>query len=202
MKEYYYDKLFNIKTRGTQRGYPDSTYHNPYQPTPYNALEELFQNYQLKSSDHVVDFGCGKGRLNFFINYFYNVTVTGIEMNSMLYDEALRNRDCYVNRTQESSDKIHFHCCFAEDYRIEPADNRFYFFNPFSVEIFQQVIQNIEHSAEQHKRAIELILYYGSDEYMNYLKTNTAFELQSEINLSHIFNGDPYDRFLIYRLEG
>ncbi|QKY68441.1 class I SAM-dependent methyltransferase [Lentibacillus sp. CBA3610] len=200
MKEYYYDKLLNIKTRGTQRTFPDSSHHNPYQPTSYRALEALFQAYHLKPSDHVVDFGCGKGRLSFYIYYFYHVTVTGVEMNRSLYNEAIRNRRRYLDQTQEHTDKIHFQHGMAEAYRVDPSDNRFYFFNPFSVEIFMKVIHNILHSAAEYKRDIELIVYYGSDEYVDYLENNTAFELKKEITLSHIFNGDPYDRFLIYRL--
>lgn len=200
MKEYYYDKLLNVKTRGIQRVYPDSANNNPYQPTSYNALEVLFQNYQLNTRDHIVDFGCGKGRLNFYVYYFYNSTVTGIEMNKTLYDKAVRNRNRYLNQTKEGIDKIHFHYCLAEDYQIDPSDNRFYFFNPFSAEIFMKVIQNILHSAAEYKRDIELIVYYGSDDYVYFLENETGFELKKEITLSHIFNGDPYDRFLIYRL--
>ncbi|HLR63555.1 MAG TPA: methyltransferase, partial [Lentibacillus sp.] len=199
MKEFYYDKLLNIKTRGTQRGYPDSTHHNPYQPTSYNALEELFQNYHLKSSDHVVDFGCGKGRLNFFIYYFYSAAVTGVEMNRNLYDEAVRNRNRYLYQTKEKTDKIHFQYCLAQNYEISPSENRFYFFNPFSIEIFTKVIHNILRSAEQHKRDIELIVYYASDDYIDYLENDTPFELKEEIDMSDIFQGDSYDRFLIYR---
>jgi len=201
MKEYYYDKLLNIKTRGAQRMAADATHYNPYQPTPYRALEILFQNYHLKNSDHIVDFGCGKGRLSFYIDYFYNSTVTGVEMNKNLYDEAVRNRNRYLNQAEVGIDKIHFQYCLAEDYRVDPSDNRFYFFNPFSVEVFMSVIHNILRSAAQYKRDIELIVYYGSDDYTDYLENSTAFELQEKITLSDEFNGDPYDRFLIYRLE-
>ncbi|MFD1361854.1 methyltransferase [Lentibacillus salinarum] len=200
MKEYYYDKLLNIKTRGTQKGYPDSTHHNPYQPTSYRALEALFQDYHLKTSDKVVDFGCGKGRISFYIHYFYNATITGIEMNRNLYDEAVRNRNRYLHQINEKTDKIHFQYCLAQYYQITPLDNRFYFFNPFSVEVFMKVIHNILLSAEQHKRDIELIVYYGSDDYVAYLENDTAFEWQKTITLPDVSNPDPYDRFLIYRL--
>ncbi|GGJ88393.1 methyltransferase [Lentibacillus kapialis] len=202
MKEYFYDKLLNIKTRGQQKGSLDSRDHHPYQPTSYNALEVLFQHYQLNSSDHVVDFGCGKGRLNFFIYYFYHAAVKGVEMNSILYDEAIRNRERYLNQTNEKTDKIHFQCCLAQNYQISPLDNRFYFFNPFSIGIFIEVIQNILCSHEQYTREIELIIYYGSDDYIDYLENKTDFELREKIDLSAIFQDDPYDRFLIYRLEG
>ncbi|TFJ93266.1 methyltransferase [Lentibacillus salicampi] len=201
MKEYYYDKLLSIKTLGNETEFPESLHHNPYQPTPYIALEALFRKYHLKSSDHVVDFGCGKGRLNFYINYFYNAACTGVEMNKDLFDEAVGNHHRYVNHTKEGTARIDFHYGLAEEYQIAPIDNRFYFFNPFSVGIFDKVIHNILLSAGRYKRDIELIIYYGPDSYVDYLENTTAFELKDEIVLSEIFNGDSYDRFLIYRLQ-
>ena len=68
MKEKYYDKLLNINTMGNQNWNKTSTHNHPYQPTLYIALEELFENYTLSEEDHIVDFGCGMGRLNFFAN--------------------------------------------------------------------------------------------------------------------------------------
>ncbi|SFE01722.1 Methyltransferase domain-containing protein [Lentibacillus persicus] len=201
MKEYFYDKLLNIHTRGSQTLSAGSRHHHPYQPTPYSALEKLFEVYQIKNSDCIVDFGSGKGRLGFYIYYFFNATVTGVEMNTTLHKKALRNRMRYLSQTMEGTDKVHFHCCYAEEYRVTPFDNRFYFFNPFSVDVFQKVIQNIECSVKQHKRDIDLILYYGSDEYVDFLRKDTAFDLIHDINLSKLFNGDDYDRFLVYRLE-
>ena len=81
MKEKYYDELLNIKTEGEQVGFNESLHYHRYEPTPYVALEILFKQYELKSTDRIVDFGCGKGRLNFYIHYLFNSSVIGIEMN-------------------------------------------------------------------------------------------------------------------------
>lgn len=201
MKEYYYDKLLGIKTRGDQKGFNKSTHYHRYEPTPYNALEELFNHYQLKSSDQIVDFGCGKGRLNFFIHHLFNATVIGIEMNEDFYQEAMINHSNYLKKTNKSKDKVHFLCCFAEEYQIAPLDNRFYFFNPFSIQIFMKVINNILLSLEKTEREIELILYYPSEDYIYFLENHTSFELKGEIILPHVYEQNPNERFLIYRLE-
>lgn len=92
MNEQYYEKLLNIKTTGEQRWDKKNIHYHPYEPTLYKALEVLFDDYGLEKNDHIVDFGCGKGRLNFYINYLYNSYVTGIEMNEMFYYEALENK--------------------------------------------------------------------------------------------------------------
>lgn len=197
MKEYYYDKLLYIKTVGYQKGFSNSLHYHRYEPTPYSALEQLFDRYELKSTDQVVDFGCGKGRLNFYINYFFQSKTVGIEMNEDFYQEALKNSRQYFKKVKRKEDKVQFKCCLAEEYEIQPSDNRFYFFNPFSIQIFMVVIRNILLSQEKAERGIEIILYYPSEDYIYYLENQTSFELKKEINLA---DGNPNERFLIYGL--
>ena len=48
----------------------------------------------------MVDFGCGKGRLNFYIHYFFHATVVGIEMNEIFYQEAIENLNRYLEKSQ------------------------------------------------------------------------------------------------------
>jgi SAM-dependent methyltransferase len=200
MKEYYYDKLMGIKTGGDQNGFNKSFHYHRYEPTPYSALEELFNNYKITSSDRIVDFGCGKGRLNFFIHYHFQATVVGIEMNEDFYLEANENRTSYFNKTNTSNDNIHFYCCLAEEYQINALDNRFYFFNPFSIQIFMKTINNILLSVEKSERDIELILYYPSEDYIYYLENDTSFDLKKEIILPYFYEHNSNERFLIYQL--
>jgi SAM-dependent methyltransferase len=198
MKEQYYDDLLNIKTVGDQKGFNSSWHYHKYEPTPYGALEILFDTYKLKDSDRIVDFGCGKGRLNFFIHYIFYAFVTGVEMNEGFYQEAIDNRESYVKHT--ATDQIQFHCCLAEEYPIDPLDNRFYFFNPFSLQIFMKVINNILLSVEETEREIELILYYPSEDYIYYLENQTTFELREQIILPDLYDQNVNERFLVYRL--
>lgn len=82
MDEQYFEKLLNIKTCGEQKIFNESLHYNRYEATSYFALETLFKEYKLNKLDSIVDFGCGKGSLNFYINYFFNATVTGIEIDN------------------------------------------------------------------------------------------------------------------------
>jgi SAM-dependent methyltransferase len=199
MKEHYYDKLLNVKTGGDQKGFTSSLHYHRYEPTPYSALERLFDTYEIKSSDRIVDFGCGKGRLNFYIHHFFRSTVIGIEMNKVFYQEAVENRNRYVKKHNRKDD-LFFHCCLAEEYEIDPLDNRFYFFNPFSINIFMNVINNILLSMEKFERDIELVLYYPSEDYVYFLENQTAFELEVEVRLPGIYEKNSNERFLIYKL--
>jgi len=200
VKEQYFEELLNIDTRGNKAEINHSIHYHPYEPTPYSALEELFKHYEVKPTDHIVDFGCGKGRLNFYLNYKYHATVMGIEMNKTFFEVAIKNREHYLKKTHRNSETVKFQCCLAQDYDIQPADNRFYFFNPFSVQIFMKVLNNILASVEKHKREIDLIFYYASDEYRYFLEQHTAFELIKEVPLPDLFEKNAYERFLIYRL--
>ncbi len=200
MKEYYYDKLLNIKTSQNQKGYHQSFHYHRYEPTPYAALEELFQQYELKKSDRIVDFGCGKGRLNFFIHHFFQSSVVGVEMNDGFYEEAMKNLTNYQVKKKVQRGKITFEHCLAEDYDIHWKDNCFYFFNPFSVQIFMKVINNILVSVETFPRDIEVLLYYSSDDYVHYLENHPLFELRKEIHLSGEYEQNEYERFLVYGL--
>lgn len=201
MRDHYYDKLLNIKTGGIQQGFNKSFHHHRYEPTPFSALETLFEEYELKSSDRIVDFGCGKGRLNFFINYVYDATVVGIDMNELLYEEAMDNRKNYLKKVDTDKEKIEFHCCYAQKYQIKPEDNRFYFFNPFSVQVFNAIVNNILLSLETTPREVDLVLYYPSDDYIYFLENQTVFELKKEVILPGLYENNVNERFLIYSLS-
>ncbi|WP_426980423.1 class I SAM-dependent methyltransferase [Bacillus pseudomycoides] len=201
MNEQYYDAVLNIKTVGEQKGFNKSLHYHRYEPTPYSALETLFNQYELSSSERVVDFGCGKGRLNFYIHHACGASAVGIEMNEMFYKEAMGNLERYAKKSRNSKDKIQFQCCLAQEYEIDPHDNRFYFFNPFSVQVFMNVINNILLSVEEVEREIEIILYYPSEDYIFFLENQTAFELKEEVRLPGVYERNGNERFLIYGLR-
>lgn len=201
MNEKYFDELLNVHTESSKSDVNNSVYYHPYEPTPYEALELLFQHYTMNSHDHVVDFGCGKGRLNFYIDHQIGCSVTGIEMNPSFYQYAIQNKKSYLKKKRKKTEAIQFLCCKAEEYNIQELDNRFYFFNPFTIPIFMKVVHNILRSFENNNREIDLILYYASDDYRYFLEFQTPFECVNEISLPGIYDKNTYERFLIYRAK-
>ena len=198
MSDNYYEKLLNIKTTGEQQGFYESHHYNRYEATSYLALESLFKEYTLNSSDNIIDFGCGKGRLAFYINYYYNSSVTGIEMNNNYYSICENNKKNYFKTFSKPKDKIKFLNIFAEEYNVLPTDNKFYFFNPFSSQLFIKVLNNILISVENYPRSIDLILYYPSDEYIDYLDNYTGLTLTQEIPVHNLYLVDKRQKFVIY----
>ncbi|MFC0557607.1 class I SAM-dependent methyltransferase [Halalkalibacter alkalisediminis] len=201
MKDQDYDKLLNIETGEDGKELHISWHYNRYEPTPYRALETLFSQYELKNSDRIVDFGCGKGRLNFFIHDRFHASVVGIEVDEMLYLEAIENQKSYVPSWNKGKENILFLCCKAEEYQINESDNQFYFFNPFSIQVFRRVINRILRSVETHAREIELVLYYPTKDYIHFLENDTSFELKKEVIIPDLYEKNQNERFLIYQLN-
>lgn len=201
MTDNEYEKLLAIKTDGEQKIFNESLHYHRYEPTSYNGLDTLCQDYEIKSTDSIIDFGCGKGRLNFYLNYNFNCTVTGIEMNNYFYAECIHNKNNYLKSHKHLEDKINFLNCFAQEYEINDIDNKFYFFNPFSVQIFIKVVGNILDSVDRFYRPVDIILFYPSEDYIYYLENNTAFTLKHEIRLNDLYKNDNRQVFLVYRLD-
>ena len=92
MKEQDFDKKLHIVTSGEQLHFYKSLQFHRYEATPYLHLQQLIMGHEFKRYDRIVDFGCGKGRLNFFLHHHTGATVTGVEMNEEYYHLALKNR--------------------------------------------------------------------------------------------------------------
>src|SRR5699024_11978906 len=157
MAERKIDRTLGIKTTGIREWEEHTDFYNRYEATPYKALDKLFQKYKLTKNDQVVDFGSGRGRVSFYIHHRFNIPVTGIEMNDKTYEEALYNKAVYRQKNKHLKAPIRFEYGLAEHYPIDERDNRFYFFNPFSVYIFKKVYSNIFNTVEISTRSILII---------------------------------------------
>jgi len=113
------------------------------------------------------------------------------------YRIALENKEAYFGNRQNGEPPIHFHFCAAENYKIDPMDNCFYFFNPFSINVFRKVVGNILSSVRECSRSVDIILYYPRPEFELFLKKSTPFRLVKEVKIPD--TDDIYDKFLVYR---
>ncbi len=200
MLEKQWERQLNIQTGADWSFFP-FLYYYPYEPTPYHVLEILAEQFKICSHDHVVDFGSGKGRLCFYLNAVFNASTRGIEINEELVSAAKKNLNRYIKKFPNGKDRIFFDHIRAEHYEIRPGDNKFYFFNPFSVQIFIKVINNILLSVERFPRDVDVILYYPSIEYIPFLENRTSFTLTKEIFISGDYERDQNERILIYSLK-
>ena len=196
-KELSWDKLLQIQTGGRDDTNADP-YHHPYEPTPYSVLERLVQSGLFRESDVVLDYGCGKGRVGFFLGYRAKSRTIGIEYDEHIYQEAAENRKTTISRV-----KPDFVLTRAEEYAVPEEVSRCYFFNPFSVEILQAVMARILESWYECPRDLFLFFYYPSDEFIACLMTVDELEFYDEIECDDLFDGyDERERVLIFWLPG
>lgn len=190
-----WDKLLQIQTCGRDETNADE-YHHPYEPTPYTVLERLVTSGLITQEDVVLDYGCGKGRVGFFLSYRTKAKTIGIEYDDRILDIALENQKTTISRV-----KPDFVLTKAEEYEVPPDVNRCYFFNPFSVEILQKVMARIIESYYENPRELFLFFYYPSDEYISYLITVDELEFYDEIECDDLFEGhDMRERIMIFQL--
>ena len=94
MTETQWDKQLKINTTGRQDAHADQ-YHYPYEPTPYCVLQRLAESGYINKNSKLVDYGCGKGRVGFFLNHQTGCFATGIEYNEEIYNQAQENLKTY-----------------------------------------------------------------------------------------------------------
>ena len=116
----------------------------------------------------------------------------GVEYNERIYEAAIRNQKSAV-----SGSRVEFVHMKAEEYEVPAAADRFFFFNPFSVEIMRKVMARIRESSDG--REILLFFYYPSDDYVAWLMTVDDLMFVDEIDCRDFFEGDnPRERIMIF----
>ncbi len=191
-----WDKRLRIKTIGRED--EDNPDYSPYEPTPYSVLERLADSGLIRRKHRLLDYGCGKGRVAFFMASVIGCRATGIDYSPKLIDIAKENR-----RTSRLGDRVTLTCCRAEQYEIGEEDV-FSFFNPFSARVFEGVLRHILRSFHENPRLLRIVCYYPSEEYLQCLEALPELQLLADIDCGDLFNGkNPRERIVVYHtVEG
>ena len=190
------DQRLQIQTIGRDESGADQ-YRHPYEPTPYCVLERLADSGLVGEGNVLLDYGCGKGRVGFFLSHHTGAKVVGIEYDRHIYESALENQ-----RSAVSGAKADFLLTRAEVYEVPRSVDRCYFFNPFTIEILRKTLSRILESYYESPREIFLFFYYPADDYVAALMTLEELEFYDEIECDDLFPGDPRERILIFQLPG
>ena len=109
--------------------------HDPT-PTPYFVLEELLAHVPFDENTHLLDVGCGTGRvLAYFLRAGFAGNATGIELDPQLA--------AFASSWAKGHSRIRVLCGSVLDADLSPY-NAFYLFNPFDQGILQQFIEALE----------------------------------------------------------
>lgn len=195
MKEEKWDKLLQIRTTGRDDSHADQ-YRYPYEPTPYPVLERLANSGYIRKGNTLLDYGCGKGRVDFFLSWQTRCRSIGIEYDERIYEKAVENQ-----HMSSVSGRVTFQAVDAGEFPVPESVDRIYFFNPFSLEILQKVISRIRDSYYEAPREILLFFYYPSDEYISFLMTVNELTFYDEIDCGDLYDGkDSRERIVIFKM--
>lgn len=182
-----YERLFGIKTMQIKKS--DDAHNFHYQGASYLVLLELFK----KLPDHTkiknfIDIGSGKGRALFCAEYSGFNNLIGVELDNELVKIANENIKLYLLKRKESN--FEFTCENALNYVIPEGTAVFYFFNPFSEKIMQEVEKNI--SAYQHHNQSEIFIIYVNPQFKNVW-------IRAGYDIYHTEGNRRYTEALIFR---
>jgi len=175
MTEYQWDKKLKIETTGRDDYHADSIRY-PYEPTPYSVLERIAESGYITGKNTLIDYGCGKGRVSFFMSSRLQCKTIGIEYDEPIFRQAEENKKSF-----SKPQLVEFFCSNAESFKVEYADC-FYFFNPFDVKILRSVMGQIKESFYLNPRKIMLFFYYPNDDYLSLLMTDNTLSFVEEID--------------------
>jgi SAM-dependent methyltransferase len=109
-KQFYQDPLYKALDLALMKG--PNPYRNkeafPYGETPLCSLKKIADRFGLKSSDKVVDLGCGRGRGVFFLAQHYRCEVTGIDLVEPFIERARRFAKECQRLIPRSAEKVPF----------------------------------------------------------------------------------------------
>ena len=194
MTDREWDRRLRIRTAGREDEAGGDCM--PYEPTPYSVLERLRERGYVTREDHLLDYGCGKGRVAFFFAETAGCRVTGVDHSRKLIAMAEENRAAFAHAERTS-----FVCCRAE--RYEPrGENMFFFFNPFSEKIYSGIIKRLARYGARREMALTLFLYYPSDSFLEQLSQTEGVEQIDDIDCNDLFSRrSSRERLAVFTLD-
>lgn len=193
--EIRWDNLLSIHTMGRDDTNANP-YRYPYEPTPYSVLERLANSGRIRKENTLLDYGCGKGRVDFFMSYQTRCESIGIEYDKRIYEKAMQNK-----ASAATSGRVSFELADAQNFVVPKTVDRIYFFNPFSIELLKKVMAQILDSYYEKIRPMQMFFYYPSDEYLSYLMTVDPLLFSGEMDCRDLFEGNnEREKIVIFEL--
>ena len=141
----------------TIRG-PNRAHGHDYRPTPCSIFEWTMAAIDYDFSRLTfVDYGAGKGRVLLLASEHPFAAVGGIEFAEELHDDAVMNIAQYPRSRMKCRN---VECVLEDASTLGPPEGESvnYFFNPFSREVFAEVLHNLVVSYRKRPRRLYLIL--------------------------------------------
>lgn len=164
-----------IKNEGYEKVGTSQERSSVYQATRDTAyLKKVMKGLPIKSTDAILDLGCGKGyMLKIFSKYAF-FKVGGVELSERLCEIANRNI-----KKEKLEKCVVYHADAAEFCQYDEYTH-IYMFNPFPAVVMEKVMENIKESIIRVPRNMTII-YKGAFCH-DIIVGNGIFELSDVVN--------------------
>jgi len=130
----------------------DATTSHPYEPSPAGFLTKIAASLDIRSSDRLLDVGCGKGFALYVLSQFPFGAVDGIEISPRLVRIAKTN----LRKLGINSD---IHLADVAQYHDLDRYNFFYLSNPFPSMVMKTFLENLKASLIRSPRTAKLLYF-------------------------------------------
>ena len=149
---------------------------NGYAPTSWRSLREMFKKLVITPGDVLIDFGSGKGRTVIFAGANYEFSrIIGIEFDEPLRKISQENLDRWSGR--RLCKDIELTHADATKYDLPDDVTIAFFGNPFTGDVFEQVLCRIQESLGRNPREFR-VFYYHPTMHDSLVKAGFAVEHQ------------------------
>lgn len=180
LSEQQFDRRFNVQTSGLVmpdelRIPQDRLQHAvEYAPTCASRFGWLLSKLPIDASQYVfVDIGSGKGRVLLMASEFPFKRVCGVELAHELHDISVQNIRRFRSQRRQSKLVQSFNHD-ATEFSFPDDPLVLFFFNPFSADILQIVVENLESSIRNNPRHV-IVLYHNAL-YANVFEESPLFQ--------------------------
>jgi len=146
------DELKKLEEKGI-----DIDHSNIYMPASYDLLEDVFAKTNVSDFKHLLDIGCGKGRVLCVAAQLGVKKVSGIDFSKEFCAAANKNLLTTQRTFSDLDFKIYNNDAFY--FKIAEDVDCIFMFNPFNDVIMSGVLENIEISLEEHPRKMTIIYF-------------------------------------------
>lgn len=147
-----------------------------YALTPEKAFDQVISNLNIEVVDNFIDIGSGKGAVPVYASKYNFGKIAGIEVEEFLHLKAVKNL-----KILGLTSRIDLYLENALKFDKYQEFNIYYLFNPFSYDVYQQVVDKIIESLDNSLRLNKnvVLICYGDSDY-EYIKQSNIFKLEYE----------------------
>ena len=187
--QFEFEKKNGIQTRGFVK---EADLGIPLELTPHHYvaggnvyLTRVLRRLKIKTTDSVIDLGCGLGSPMLYMSKFPFKRISGIEFSEKLYE------GCKINLEKLNDSRLSVFYGDAGDFDSFDDYNYIFMFNPFGLTVMRRVLENIYKSYSDNPRIITLV--YKNPVYNKEILEDGIFHKLFESKTESMFN------FIIYR---